>query len=105
MRIVVALMLALLLVGSLQAADQRRHPSFDELDHNSDGRVSMVEASASPQLNPAFAGVDRDHDDYVSEQEFQAWMDTEPDASPQPLLAPGEVGDDGRIEPPRIQRW
>jgi Ca2+-binding EF-hand superfamily protein len=105
MRTVLALTLGVLVAASLQAADQRRRVSFAELDRSGDGRISVTEASASATLNRAFSAVDRDRDDYISEQEFQSWIEAQADASPQQLVTPGEVGDDGRIEPPRIQRW
>ena len=99
--------LALLLMTAIQAAEQKRRVSFGELDKNGDGRVSVIEANASPKLNRAFAEADRDRDDFISEREFQAWVDSL--AQEKPNLA-GSFADPAtddmvRIEPPRPERW
>src|SRR5688572_3162919 len=105
MKAVIALWIAALVASAAHAADQSRRISFAELDLNRDGRVSVTEANASSKLNRAFPTVDRDRDDYVSEQEFQSWVQEQAGAKPQQLVAPGEVTDEGSIEAPRIQRW
>ena len=98
--------LALLLVTAIHAADQKRRVSFGELDSNGDGRLSVTEANASPKLNRAFATADRDRDDYISEREFQAWVDTLAQEKTSQLGFFDAATDDMvRIEPPRPERW
>jgi hypothetical protein len=98
--------LALLLVTAVHAADQRRRVSFTDLDTDGDGRVSVVEANASPKLSRAFASADQDRDDYISEREFQAWVDSLAQARVNQLGGPGTATDEMlRIEPPRPERW
>jgi Ca2+-binding EF-hand superfamily protein len=105
MKTSVAGLLALLAVCSTYAADGRR-VSFEELDKNADGRVSVTEAAASPKLNRAFSSVDQDRDDYISEREFQVWVDglaavkisqiSSFDTAPPDMV---------RLEPRRTERW
>jgi Ca2+-binding EF-hand superfamily protein len=99
--------LALLLMTAIQAAEQKRRISFAELDRNGDGRVSVTEANASPKLNRAFATADRDRDDYISEREFQAWIDSLAQEKSTTELASFDTATDDmvRIEPPRPERW
>jgi Ca2+-binding EF-hand superfamily protein len=99
--------LALLLMTAIQAADQKRRISFGELDKNSDGRVSVTEANASPKLNRAFAEADRDRDDYISEREFQAWVDGLGQEKQNQLgsFSTPATDDMVRIEPPKPERW
>lgn len=44
--------------------------SFDTLDSNRDGRISMPEASADPKLVENFSVTDRDGDGYLDNAEF-----------------------------------
>jgi Ca2+-binding EF-hand superfamily protein len=98
--------LALCLVTALHAADEKRRISFGELDKNGDGRVSVTEANASPKLNRAFATADQDRDDYISEREFQTWVDSLAQQKTSQLGYPDTATDDMlRIEPPRPERW
>ena len=98
--------LALLLVTAIHAADQKRRISFGELDKNGDGRVSVTESNASPKLNRAFATADQDRDDYISEREFQTWVDSlAPVKLNQLGLLDTATDDMVRIEPPRPERW
>jgi Ca2+-binding EF-hand superfamily protein len=99
-------LLALLAVCSTHATDQRRRVSFADLDKNSDGRVSVTEATASPKLNKAFAAADRDHDDYISEREFQTWVDSLATENTSQVSAFETARlDMVRLEPPRAERW
>ena len=104
-------LLALLAVCSTHATDQRRRVSFAELDKNSDGRVSVTEATASPKLNKAFTAADQDRDDYISEREFQTWVDSLATQKTSQLsasqLSAFETArlDMVRLEPPRAERW
>jgi len=44
--------------------------SFDTLDANKDGRISMPEASADPQLVETFSSTDKNGDGYLDNDEF-----------------------------------
>ncbi|HTU65382.1 MAG TPA: hypothetical protein VMF52_05515 [Steroidobacteraceae bacterium] len=44
--------------------------SFDALDANKDGRISLPEASADPKLVEAFSAADRDGDGYLDSSEY-----------------------------------
>ena len=106
MKTSIVAVLALLVVCSTHATGQRRRVSFGELDKNSDGRVSVTEASASPKLERAFGTVDQDRDDYISEREFQVWVEGLETGKTSQLDAWDTARlDMVRIEPPRAERW
>ena len=44
--------------------------SFDTLDANKDGRISMPEASADPKLVEAFSTADKNGDGYLDASEY-----------------------------------
>jgi hypothetical protein len=44
--------------------------SFDTFDANKDGRISMPEASADPQLVETFSTADKNGDGYLDNAEF-----------------------------------
>lgn len=44
--------------------------SFDSLDANKDGRISLPEASADPQLVENFSKADKNGDGYLDQSEF-----------------------------------
>ena len=44
--------------------------SFDTLDANKDGRISMPEASVDPSLVEVFSTTDRNGDGYLDNEEF-----------------------------------
>ena len=44
--------------------------TFDTLDANKDGRISMPEASADPRLVEAFSTADKNGDGYLDNAEF-----------------------------------
>ena len=46
--------------------------SFDSLDANKDGRISMPEASADPRLVEAFSSADKNGDGYLDNAEYQS---------------------------------
>ena len=53
-----------------------RHPSgqsatFDTLDSNKDGRISMPEASADPKLVESFSTADKNGDGYLDNAEYE----------------------------------
>jgi hypothetical protein len=47
--------------------------AFGTLDTNKDGRISLAEARAAPDLYASFDMLDSNHDGYLSPAEFQAW--------------------------------
>ena len=46
--------------------------SFDTLDANKDGRISMPEASADPKLVEVFSSADKNADGYLDNSEYDA---------------------------------
>lgn len=52
------------------ASTSSRTASFDTLDANKDGRISMPEASADPQLVESFSTADKNGDGYLDNAEF-----------------------------------
>lgn len=44
--------------------------SFDTLDSNKDGRISMPEASADPKLVESFSSADKNGDGYLDNSEY-----------------------------------
>jgi hypothetical protein len=65
------------------AADQTPDPampagqsaSFDTLDANKDGRISMPEASADPKLVESFSSADKNGDGYLDASEYDSASD------------------------------
>jgi len=51
--------------------------SFDTLDANKDGRISMPEASADPKLVETFSAADKNGDGYLDSAEFQSATKTQ----------------------------
>ena len=47
--------------------------AFSTVDTNKDGKVSLSEARADPDLEMAFDMLDLNHDGFLSPKEFQAW--------------------------------
>lgn len=60
------------------AAESQKQPatpagqsgSFDMLDANKDGRISMPEASADPKLVESFSSADKNGDGYLDNDEY-----------------------------------
>jgi len=46
--------------------------SFDTLDANKDGRISMPEASADPKLVESFSTADKNGDGYLDASEYKS---------------------------------
>lgn len=74
-----ATLVALLPLAGLAATDDQatdpatplvQTASFEALDANRDGRISMPEASADPQLVENFAALDKNGDGYLDAVEF-----------------------------------
>jgi hypothetical protein len=49
--------------------------SFDTLDANKDGRISMPEASADPKLVESFSSADKNGDGYLDASEYSTATD------------------------------
>jgi hypothetical protein len=52
------------------ATPSTRTASFDTLDANKDGRISLPEASADPKLVESFSVADKNGDGYLDNAEF-----------------------------------
>jgi hypothetical protein len=50
--------------------------SFDSLDSNKDGRISMPEASADPKLVEQFSSADKNGDGYLDNSEYDRGTDS-----------------------------
>jgi hypothetical protein len=78
-KLLAATALALVPLAGL-AADGEKNPdpttpagriaSFDSLDANKDGRISMPEASVDPKLVESFSTVDKNGDGYLDSSEY-----------------------------------
>ena len=71
--------LGALLAGAALAADPAM-PTFESLDKNSDGKVSLNEASDNDALFVAFKGLDTNKDGMLSREEFAAYQKEKPPA-------------------------
>lgn len=71
--------IALLGSGGSYAA-QGSKPSFDALDKNADGKVSLNEAAEHDALFVAFKNLDADKDGALTRQEFAAFERDKPAA-------------------------
>jgi EF hand domain-containing protein len=78
-RLFAATVVALIPLASLAAEPQKtpdpatpagQSASFDTLDANKDGRISMPEASADPRLVESFSTADKDGDGYLDAAEY-----------------------------------
>jgi Ca2+-binding EF-hand superfamily protein len=63
----IALILAVLSFATVQAADA---PTFESLDKNTDGRISLDEASTHDALFTVFKSLDADKDGQLTKEEF-----------------------------------
>jgi hypothetical protein len=74
-KLLAAAALALIPLAGIAAEGDKTMPtpagaSFDSLDTNKDGRISMPEASADPDLVEGFAVADKNGDGYLDNSEF-----------------------------------
>ena len=77
-QLLAAAVIALVPFAGIAAAADRTQPgtpagqsgSFDMLDANKDGRISMPEASADPKLVEKFSTADKNGDGYLDNAEF-----------------------------------
>ena len=58
---------------SAGALAQGQAPSFESLDKNSDGKVSLNEAAENDALFVAFKGLDTNKDGLLTREEFAAY--------------------------------
>jgi hypothetical protein len=91
-RLLAASLIALLPLAGLAGQDERtpdpststnsstagESASFDTLDANKDGRISMPEASADPKLVESFSTADKDGDGYLDAEEYSNSMRSRP---------------------------
>jgi Ca2+-binding EF-hand superfamily protein len=68
------------LVAGLALAAQPAKPSFESLDKNSDGKVSLNEAAENDALFVAFKSLDTNKDGMLSTEEFAAYQRDKPSA-------------------------
>jgi hypothetical protein len=77
-KILLAAAIASLVPLTVVAAEGQKAPatpagqsgSFDTLDANKDGRISMPEASADPKLVESFSSADKNGDGYLDNAEY-----------------------------------
>jgi len=75
-----AAVVALIPLAGLAAEGDKTKPttptdqggSFDTLDANKDGRISMPEASADPRLVESFSSADKNGDGYLDNAEYDS---------------------------------
>jgi Ca2+-binding EF-hand superfamily protein len=68
------------LVAGLALAAQPAKPSFESLDKNADGKVSLNEAAENDALFVAFKSLDTNKDGMLSAEEFAAYQRDKPSA-------------------------
>ncbi|MEO8062101.1 MAG: hypothetical protein ABI821_05065 [Pseudomonadota bacterium] len=79
-KLLAAVAVALIPLAGIAAAGDQTPPavpagqsgSFDSLDANKDGRISMPEASADARLVERFSTVDKNGDGYLDNAEFDS---------------------------------
>jgi Ca2+-binding EF-hand superfamily protein len=76
-----------------QAAQSELKPiAFSTMDANKDGKVSLLEARADPELYAEFSTLDINQDGFLTPVEFSAWpraAKTKDTASRDPTTGPG----------------
>ena len=88
-RLLAATVIALIpLAGFTQQAPKTQSPApatpagqagtFDMLDSNKDGRISMPEASADPKLVETFSTADKNGDGYLDKSEYASAVSAPP---------------------------
>jgi hypothetical protein len=76
-KLLAAAALALIPLAGLAGEGDKSTPSpsgatFDTLDANKDGRISMPEASADPKLVESFSTADKNGDGYLDNSEYES---------------------------------
>jgi Ca2+-binding EF-hand superfamily protein len=72
-RIQVAVVLGLFAAGAFAAQSDAAQATFESLDKNADGKVSLNEASENDALFVAFKSLDSNKDGVLSREEFAAY--------------------------------
>jgi hypothetical protein len=78
-KLLVAAVVALIPLAGISAEGDKTKPqpagesgaTFDTLDANKDGRISMPEASADPKLVESFSTADKNGDGYLDSSEYE----------------------------------
>jgi Ca2+-binding EF-hand superfamily protein len=65
---------------ALAAESNAAKPTFETLDKNSDGKISLNEAADNDALFVAFKGLDTNKDGMLSREEFAAYQRDKPPA-------------------------
>jgi Ca2+-binding EF-hand superfamily protein len=78
--IALALLAAVAASGAALAAESAAKPTFESLDKNSDGKVSLNEAADNDALFVAFKSLDTNKDGVLSREEFAAFQRDKPPA-------------------------
>ena len=79
--IALTLLAAVVSSGTVLAAESSgAKPTFESLDKNSDGKVSLNEAADNDALFVAFKNLDTDKDGVLSREEFAAFARDKPPA-------------------------
>jgi hypothetical protein len=74
------------------AGSELKPIAFTTLDTNKDGKLSLSEARAAPDLLASFDMLDMNHDGFLTPAEFQAWpraLKTKDSAARDPSTGPG----------------
>jgi Ca2+-binding EF-hand superfamily protein len=79
-RTVLPVALTLFVTAALAAQSDAAKPSFESLDKNSDGKVSLNEAADNDALFVAFKSLDTNKDGVLSREEFAAYQRDKPTA-------------------------
>jgi hypothetical protein len=83
-KLLAAAVVALIPLAGIAAEGEKTKPatpagqsgSFDSLDSNKDGRISMPEASADPKLVEQFSSADKNGDGYLDNSEYARGTDS-----------------------------
>ena len=75
-----AIVLRLFAGVALAAQSEGAKPTFEALDKNSDGKVSLNEAAENDSLFVAFKSLDTNKDGVLSREEFAAYQRDKPPA-------------------------
>lgn len=76
----VSIVLGLFAGAALAAQSSGAQPTFEALDKNSDGKVSLNEAADNDALFVAFKSLDTNKDGVLSREEFAAYQRDKPPA-------------------------
>ena len=79
-RTVLSVVLVVFAAAALAAESGGAKPSFESLDKNSDGKVSLNEAADNDALFVAFKSLDTNKDGLLSREEYAAYMRDKPQA-------------------------